>query len=221
MAKLQKCRACGKQIAKTAKMCPHCGAKNHKKTSPLAVIVCLIVFFALLGSIAKKSGEDSDGKTPSPTTTPIVNVDIVMDLQQFSQITLDELRAIMGSEGEMDPYGVDLTMEITEKVVHGDIYYFEGGKLEFIILDDKVARCTYNAPIYSDSEGKPLLYDEKENIPLMFGIPVSDRSYKTVDTPAAYRIARVNDDVNDFWVTLMDTEAKTFTQVKVTYIGIA
>ena len=46
MGKLIKCKTCGAEIAKSAKVCPHCGAKN-KCSHPILAVV-LIIFGILL-----------------------------------------------------------------------------------------------------------------------------------------------------------------------------
>ena len=54
MEKMKKCKACGADIAKSAKICPHCGAKNGGSKIPLIiviVIVLLIVIAALAASL--------------------------------------------------------------------------------------------------------------------------------------------------------------------------
>lgn len=52
MAKMIKCKTCGADIAKSAKVCPHCGAKNKKFPLVPILIVAVILFFAvaILGS---------------------------------------------------------------------------------------------------------------------------------------------------------------------------
>ena len=59
MSKLIKCKTCGGEIAKTAKVCPHCGAKN-KYQSPAQAVGCLIVLLLVLagfGSLSDKKDE--------------------------------------------------------------------------------------------------------------------------------------------------------------------
>lgn len=55
MSKLVKCKSCGQEIAKTAKTCPHCGAKN--KSGSIAGAI-MIVFVLLLIIIAVSGGND-------------------------------------------------------------------------------------------------------------------------------------------------------------------
>lgn len=52
MAKMKKCKSCGKEIASNAKICPGCGAKN-KKPFYKAIwfwVIVVIVIFAIAGS---------------------------------------------------------------------------------------------------------------------------------------------------------------------------
>lgn len=68
MAKLVKCKTCGEEIAKTAKLCPKCGAKQKKSNQVLSAIGVLllvamifVVVFALVGG-----GDDQPtGQAPS------------------------------------------------------------------------------------------------------------------------------------------------------------
>lgn len=70
---LEHCKACGEEVAKNAKVCPHCGAKL-KKGHP--ILIGVLVFFVLI-AIFGSSGNDDEPKkveTPAPTqkveTTP-------------------------------------------------------------------------------------------------------------------------------------------------------
>ena len=59
MSKLIKCKTCGGEIARTAKVCPHCGAKN-KYQSPSQAVGCLIVLILIVvvfGALSDKKDE--------------------------------------------------------------------------------------------------------------------------------------------------------------------
>ena len=49
MAKLKKCKTCGKEIANSAQTCPHCGAKLRTGLveGVVAVILIIIVLYVL------------------------------------------------------------------------------------------------------------------------------------------------------------------------------
>lgn len=76
--KLHYCKACGKEVAKSAKICPHCGAKN-KKGHPVLIGVLVVVVLAII--IGASGGSDEPQKvtdtppaqtqnTPTTDTTP-------------------------------------------------------------------------------------------------------------------------------------------------------
>lgn len=66
MEKMKPCKACGKEIAKSAKACPHCGAKNKKP--PVGCLVVLILFL-LVGACGAMGG-DADTTLPVETVPP-------------------------------------------------------------------------------------------------------------------------------------------------------
>ena len=102
MAKLVACKTCGAQIAKSAKVCPHCGAKQRKKHVFLGIvllIIGLLLFAAGMGNSGTSSGPSKASETPEPTNKPTIS------LEEFNAIetgmTYEEVVAIVGSEGEM------------------------------------------------------------------------------------------------------------------------
>ena len=94
MKKLVNCKTCGESIAKSAKVCPHCGAKQ-KKGSPLGVFILIIgiilIFAGFNGALSGEKGEETNPPTIS--------------MKEFNSIstgmTYEEIVAIIGSEGEV------------------------------------------------------------------------------------------------------------------------
>ena len=78
--KLARCKSCKREVAKSAKLCPHCGQKNPGLTAMesmaggLAFIVIVGLLIALFfGSFeAKKSPGSSDKAASSETSDPFV-----------------------------------------------------------------------------------------------------------------------------------------------------
>lgn len=67
--KMYECKTCKQQIARSAKVCPHCGAKN-KKVNPL--LVGIIGLVALIIIISAAGGNDEPvkvGENTTPATT--------------------------------------------------------------------------------------------------------------------------------------------------------
>lgn len=62
MAKLVKCKACGNDVAKSAKVCPHCGAKNKRGggCGVVVVAVFVIIVAAFVASKGREAGDKAD-----------------------------------------------------------------------------------------------------------------------------------------------------------------
>lgn len=65
MAKMVKCKTCGEEIAKSAKICPKCGAKQKRHT---ALGVILVVIGVLLFAAAIGGGNDKPQKVGDAAT---------------------------------------------------------------------------------------------------------------------------------------------------------
>lgn len=50
-SKMTVCKACGADIAKTAKTCPHCGAKNKRKHPVLAAVLIVLGIILVVGAL--------------------------------------------------------------------------------------------------------------------------------------------------------------------------
>lgn len=114
MAKMVKCKTCGADIAKTAKICPNCGAKimRHKGLGTALVILGV---FLLLGAIGAFGGTQDGGEGGTQSKAPAVQTDQAVSeepknkptisMEEFEAIssgmTYDEVVEIIGSEGEL------------------------------------------------------------------------------------------------------------------------
>lgn len=67
MDKLVKCKSCGEEIAKNAKVCPHCGAKQKKPVvlGVVLVIIGIILLVAAFGEISDKPHSADNTQKPS------------------------------------------------------------------------------------------------------------------------------------------------------------
>lgn len=72
--KLVKCKACGEEIAKSAKTCPHCGAKNKKHTALgiVLIVIGVLVVIGVIGGNSDKPQKVDEGTNISeaPSSTP-------------------------------------------------------------------------------------------------------------------------------------------------------
>ena len=64
--KMTTCKTCGKEMAKAAKVCPNCGAKNKKPFFTKPWFIAIVVVF-IIGAIA------SGGKSGSTNTNKVAN----------------------------------------------------------------------------------------------------------------------------------------------------
>ena len=72
MNKLIKCKSCGAEIAKNAKACPHCGAKNSPGCLG-TILGVLLLFFGItviIGMLAGGGDDPSISPDPNDTNTP-------------------------------------------------------------------------------------------------------------------------------------------------------
>lgn len=67
MDKMKKCKVCGAEIAKNAKTCPHCGAKNKSHTA-LIVVLIVIALIVIIGSIGNSSEPKKVGTVEQENT---------------------------------------------------------------------------------------------------------------------------------------------------------
>ena len=85
MSRLTTCKTCGAKIAKSAKVCPHCGARIKH---PIVTILCtLIIFWAAISiyfvisdanlSVATKSVNNDKQTTNNSLTTTIIDDNII------------------------------------------------------------------------------------------------------------------------------------------------
>ena len=69
--KLTNCKACGAQVAKTAKTCPHCGAKVRKGHP---VLICVLIVIALFVIIGAAGGSNEPKKVETPAQSQNTNI---------------------------------------------------------------------------------------------------------------------------------------------------
>ena len=103
MGKLVKCKTCGAEIAKSAKTCPSCGAKQKKHTV-LGIILVLIGVCLIAAAIGGKSGEpkkvntsEAGGQTTSSDDQSIFHVGDTVNLNDV-HVTLKNVSESNGSQ---------------------------------------------------------------------------------------------------------------------------
>ena len=100
MAKMKNCKSCGAEIAKSAKVCPKCGAKQKKPTALIVLLV--VVAIGLIASIGNsgsnaptkvgeaetpsKTGGTTETAAPAETTAPADTAFHVGDIVELNDI---------------------------------------------------------------------------------------------------------------------------------------
>lgn len=138
--KLTNCKACGEQVAKNAKTCPHCGAKVKKGHPVLIGILIVIILFAVIGAFGSNS---KPKKIETPTQSQ--NTDIVSTKATEQTITpkKDEKTVfLVGETAELKDVQVTLK-DVSES--NGSAYNKPGDGNVFVL-------CEFDIANNSDSE---------------------------------------------------------------------
>lgn len=111
--KMVVCKCCGAEIAKSAKVCPNCGARRGRKW--WQIVLGIIILISGIGTLAGSFG-DYTASSPSATVKP----DTTISMSEFERIetgmTYDEVVEIVGTDGELstsvDMFGSELKTEM-------------------------------------------------------------------------------------------------------------
>lgn len=72
--KLTTCKACGAEIAKSAKTCPYCGAKNKGKHPILSAVLIALGIFLVIGALSPSSEPTKVGEVEATTEQDVQTV---------------------------------------------------------------------------------------------------------------------------------------------------
>ena len=132
-SKLKNCKVCGTEVAKSAKICPHCGAKL-KKGHP--ILIGILVFFVLVAIIGS-SGDDDEPKKVE-TSTPTQNVETTpIQTEQEPELEKENKSAFyVGETAELK--GVNVTLaSVTEST--GSTYNTPTDGNVFVLCEFEIA----------------------------------------------------------------------------------
>lgn len=99
MAKLVKCKTCGKEIAKSAKTCPYCGAKR-KGHPVLGVFLAIFGIMLFMAGIGGAAGGSSASQEPNADPHPEYITNDEYDAIETG-MTYEQVVEIVGGEGEL------------------------------------------------------------------------------------------------------------------------
>ncbi|WP_346234495.1 hypothetical protein MKY04_12580 [Lysinibacillus telephonicus] len=146
--------------------------------------------------------------------TKVNEEDVIIDAEQFSNITSSELISILGEPQSVEPY--EWKVPSTNQSIVGDLYTYEEGKYEFILFDDNVVRLSINSGSYWGYDESTFGFIDNESILQLFGISDTyDDMRKTEDNGLMQRYERVSEGVSR--VEIYEIQNDTFGFARITY----
>jgi hypothetical protein len=167
-----------------------------KKLLPLLLIIIGVVTLVGCGIIGS-----NDGKHTDPIATQ--KNPILVDVNQFANISSTELISQLGEPSEISESSCNSVFEIP-------CVYFDYdtttdlGEVSFALVNDRVVRFTsYNTFAYKD----------KDVVLEQFGITKGDSCVQIINTDTALRYRCPSNQVDDFWITLIEDNTVGFLQL--------
>lgn len=129
MAKIVKCKTCKADIAKTARVCPYCGARQHTGAHVASAIIIVIAIFLIIGIIGS-----SGGNTPHKVndSSPEKKVET---LQTTTPKETEQTVFSVGDKVELNNIIVSLVSVSTN---NGHNYMNPGSGNEFIVCEFEI-----------------------------------------------------------------------------------
>lgn len=182
-----------------------------KKRFIIPVLFLAFLVYAVQLSPNNSTEPPASVEHPKPTTTKIELID---DVTQYSRITEDELKAIMGEPISEENWNYQTSYrKVPVKTL---VYDTDKVHYEFIISDNMVVRVTLYSSQYWYGKGTPFTYKNIKDIRRMFNIKPRF-SAVTINNNVNYQIESVNDKIDDIRVAIINPETKTFDWIKITY----
>lgn len=120
-SKIIQCKTCGAEIAKDAKVCPKCGAKNKKKRPILGIILLLFGLFCFIGAFSR-----SDSNEPAKASD--TNQETVNQQEEKTEFVKGEI---------VELNGIKVTMKNAEISKGSSFFTPESGKV-FVVCEFEI-----------------------------------------------------------------------------------
>ena len=95
MSKMMTCRTCGANIAKSAKTCPHCGAKRKKHTV-LGTILTVLGVLLIIGALG--GNPDNAGSSGSAAESNAAKADDIFYAESGGKLALEQEPVIVNGQ---------------------------------------------------------------------------------------------------------------------------
>lgn len=200
------CPECRQKISSHCVECPKCGANIERAFrsmkargwNALKVVVVFMIICYVIAFLNKKE----------------VTVSFIEDVNQYSQITAEELISKLGEPTSRENW--------TNKTSKGDFevetYSFDKNlnHYEFIVTDNNVVRLKLFSEKAWNHEGNLFFFKDKKEIPSLFGVEISKDA--TIENENRYyKATSVSNAIATFDVKDIRLINNTFASVEVTY----
>lgn len=142
-----------------------------------------------------------------------VNVEPIIDVNQFSRINSEQLVQIMGEPESISDF--EWTIPATGEFIVGKLYAYEQNKYEFILFEDEVARLNFYSGNYMGYDDSSISFKNENELFGLFNIVPSENFKKIADTNYALRYTPVSDKVAELWIQEIHDDG--FDIAKITY----
>jgi RNA polymerase subunit RPABC4/transcription elongation factor Spt4 len=165
--KMINCKACGNEIAKSAKICPHCGRKNKRPLwKTLLIIFAVIVAFSVIVDVASKAGTSVGSGSQATANTNFIKPGMYK----------------VGSEIAAGEYVVESLSQLGYYQLSSD----STGDFDSIIINDNLDRGTFGYVVVRNGE-----YIELQNCRMY---PSAEKTITPADLskipPSTYKIGK-------------------------------
>lgn len=109
VGKVMKCKTCGELIAKSAKICPHCGARNRQigAGTAIALVILAVVWIVSLNTLVHYDGESESADKSNTVANATIN-DGVISVPNNSDVATTTPMMI-GEMGTFDKLEITVT----------------------------------------------------------------------------------------------------------------
>ena len=168
--KIKNCKACGELIAKTAKRCPYCGAKNRKPFfRRVSTYIILLLLIAIITIFAIAFAELKPYRLLSDDAYEMPEADFKAACKEV------DYKDILRSPDSYMGIKAKFTGEVLQAVYESD-----NGFCEYLVsvTENELGYYTDEIWVYYYNSGGPMLLKD-DNI-TMYGELIGDKTYKSV-----------------------------------------
>lgn len=200
-------------LSKSPKNNPYILGKQKGLKKSVFVIICVIFAFTVVGITAKQAeingtlnntSNHKNNNSQQEENNLADAANIIYDVEQFANITGEELIALLGEPDDISDGTCNGAFEIP------CMYYNYNnektfGEISFTLVNDEVIKFTSYKDSYKYTGKKTVLED--------FGIKENEHTSLVTDTGVALRYRCPSETVDDFWINLIKDDSFSFLQV--------